>query len=455
MTPTPPSSTPAPQPQQPHPPTPLTLLTGFLGSGKTTTLLSLLPQLPPHYTLALLKNEFGDLALDTQLASNAAIAGVQELTGGCICCNLVGGLGDALGVLREGSVGVDDGGGKGKGEEKRTGRRRRRPDRIVIETSGSAFPATLVLELNRLIRLSTQNPANNGVPAYTLDGVLSIIDVENWAGYADTSVTASMQARFTDLVVLNKWENAGESRVEWVRDRLGDLSAGGGVPTPVVWSQRGRVDLGVVFGIDGGLAGRLGVEDKELTHEHGHGHKHGHKHNDATKESAGAESHQNEVEVLSATLTLTHDPTQGASTKPHAVSLTKLNTLLTSAPKDEIYRIKAIIHLSPASIPKNSDDTSAVGAPSSTASSNGTGENVLAKYILNWAFGRWTWTYMGPGGDGEKADGGGGDVLRMTIITARYESAKWKRRIEGEGLLALEGDDGGGSGGLLRIEKIG
>ena len=69
---------------------PVTIVTGFLGSGKTTLILNLLPQLPKSYKIALLKNEFGDLAVDSQLASASAISGVQELLNGCICCNLVG-----------------------------------------------------------------------------------------------------------------------------------------------------------------------------------------------------------------------------------------------------------------------------------------------------------------------------------------------------------------------------
>jgi G3E family GTPase len=80
-------------------PIPITILTGFLGSGKTTLLLNLLPQLRsqnPTYKLALLKNEFGDLAIDSQLASASSIGGVRELLNGCICCNLVGQLDEAL-----------------------------------------------------------------------------------------------------------------------------------------------------------------------------------------------------------------------------------------------------------------------------------------------------------------------------------------------------------------------
>ena len=144
-------------------PIPITIITGFLGSGKTTLILNLLPQLHPTYRLALLKNEFGDLAVDSQLASSRAISGVQELLNGCICCNLVGQLKDALEALRT----------------------EVNPDRIVVETSGSAFPATLAMEVNRLAK-DTGN--------YVLDGVLSVVDVENWKGYEDTSYTAKVQA---------------------------------------------------------------------------------------------------------------------------------------------------------------------------------------------------------------------------------------------------------------------
>ena len=127
----------------------ITIVTGFLGSGKTTLILNLIPQLPKDYRLALLKNEFGDVAIDSQLASSSSISGVKELLNGCICCNLVGQLGDALETLRK-DVG---------------------PDRIIIETSGSAFPASLAIEVNRLGR-------ETGF--FSLDGVIVVIDVENW-----------------------------------------------------------------------------------------------------------------------------------------------------------------------------------------------------------------------------------------------------------------------------------
>lgn len=66
---------------------PLTVITGFAGSGKTTLILNLLPQLRaenPGYKLALIKNEIGDLNVDTQLAAAAEMAGGKELLGDCI-----------------------------------------------------------------------------------------------------------------------------------------------------------------------------------------------------------------------------------------------------------------------------------------------------------------------------------------------------------------------------------
>lgn len=360
-------------------PIPITIVTGFLGSGKTTLILNLIPQLRaqnPSYKLALLKNEFGDLAVDSQLASSSAISGVQELLNGCICCNLVGQLGPALAELEKTVA----------------------PDRIIIETSGSAFPATLALEVNRIARDTGK---------YVLDGVISVIDVENWKGYEDTSYTAKIQARYTDLIVFNKWETAGEDRYDYCLDRVGDLD----VDVARVKSDKGLVDIGVVFGVDGGLARELTEVEVNGEHNHdNHANGDGHKHN---------HSHQSEVEVLSVEL----KGDNGA-----AVSTEKLLTFLKSAPKDEAYRIKSVLTLS--STPKNSDPD----VPQPEAHPRG-------RYILNWAFGRWTFTPLAE--SAEEHSSSNGVVLRLTMILARYESNKWKKRIEAGGLIELDGGDKG------------
>ncbi|CZS89757.1 related to putative GTPases (G3E family) [Rhynchosporium agropyri] len=360
-------------------PIPITIITGFLGSGKTTLLLNLLPQLRarnPSYKLALLKNEFGDLAIDSQLATSSSISGVRELLNGCICCNLVGQLDVALQELSE----------------------KIQPDRIVVETSGSAFPATLAMEVNRLAR-ETKG-------AYVLDGVVTVIDVENWKGYEDTSYTAKIQARYTDLVVFNKWETVDERRMDECLDRLGDLE----VQIAWVKSDKGKVPMDVVFGIDGGLARTLG-ENESNGHDHDHGHSH-------------EKGHQSEVEVLSITY---------AAEAGSLINSSKLEKLLKTAPKDEVYRIKAVLA---ASSPIQPSEINAI-----ESSPDGPG-----KYILNWAFGRWTCTPM----QSDEHASSDGVVLRMTMILARYESKKWTKRIETAGFVELEGD----KMGTLKVEKI-
>lgn len=350
---------------------PITIITGFLGSGKTTLILNLIPQLPKDYKLALLKNEFGDLAIDSELATSAAISGVQELLNGCICCNLVGQLGDALETLR----------------------RDVQPDRIIIETSGSALPTTLVLEINRLIRESGW---------YVLDGVISVVDVQNWEGYEDTSYTARLQARYTDLIVFNKWELVDERRFDVCLDRVGDLD----VQTPTVRSDRGRVPMDILLGIDGPLARALDGKVGDSDDEYGHGH------------------HSSEVEVLSCSL-ISSDGTRGS------VEVGSLMNFLEQAPREEVYRIKAKI--SADSRPRSSDDIPDLEPVHDTT-----------MYILNWAFGRWTFTVAKEPGENDCS------ALRMTIITARYESDKWKKRLENGRYLELVNE----KSGTLKIEKI-
>jgi G3E family GTPase len=366
-------------------PIPITIITGFLGSGKTTLLLNLLPQLlaqNPSYKLALLKNEFGDVAIDTQLASSASISGVRELLNGCICCNMVGQLDVALQEL---AAQVS-------------------PHRIVIETSGSAFPATLAMEVNRLAR------ETGG--AFVLDGVVTVLDVENWKGYEDTSYTAKIQARYTDLVVFNKWELAGERLFDTCLDRLGDLE----VQIAWVKSDRGKVPVDLVFGVDGGLARSLGAGAESMQNgQNGHAHGHSHSHE---------KGHQSEVEVLSVTLEAEGDA---------VVDTEKLEALLRSAPKDEVYRIKAVLAA-----------TSPIPSSEETFSEKSDTE----RYILNWAFGRWTSTPLKS--STEEHDSSSGIVLRMTLILARYESTKWKKRLEGSTFIGLAG----GGQATLTVKKI-
>ena len=322
------------------------------------------------------------------------MAGVQELLNGCICCNLVGQLGDALEHLRS----------------------TYNPTRIVIETSGSAFPATLAMEVNRLSTLSASGTAGSA-PKYFLDGTTLVVDCENFKGYEDTSYTAKLQAAYTDLVVLNKWEDVAERRVEDVVDSIRGVCE----DVPVVRSRRGWVDREVLLGVDRGQRGLLdprehiGGEGCSAVCTQVGGHKHEHKH---------GEKHMDEVDVLSVRLLRA----QGDG----YLDYTALEKLLTTAPKDEVYRIKALIKLSRAP-PKPPVAGPQVGVVVVDENQEG------GWFILNWAFRRWTVTRV-------EHEDDGGDVCDLTVVLAQGEGRRWKKKIEGGGFVVREGD---GSGGLV------
>lgn len=84
------------------------------------------------------------------------------------------------------------------------------PDRIIIECSGSAFPATLAFQLRELERETSGD--------FKLDAIITVIDAENFMGYEDTSPTARMQASYTDLLVIvspleQRFTKATQSRI--------------------------------------------------------------------------------------------------------------------------------------------------------------------------------------------------------------------------------------------------
>lgn len=165
--------------------------------------------------------------------------------------------------------------------------------------------------------------------------------------------------------------------------------------------------MGVIFGIDGGLAQSLDGAPNGHAHDHDHDHDH-------------EKGHQSEVEVLSIEL---------SGPKGSSIDAEKLEKLLQTAPKDEIYRIKAV--LSTSSTVKGSDADIPTASPAQPQH----------RYILNWAFGRWTFTPVPD--EVAEHESSHQKILRMTLILARYESTKWKKKLESGGLLELDGENKG------------
>ncbi|KAK7033010.1 COBW domain-containing protein C15D4.05 [Favolaschia claudopus] len=199
---------------------PITVFTGFLGAGKTSIILSLLPQLPQDYKVVLLKNEFGDIEVDSKLAQQSSLTAVSEILNGCMCCVLVGQMQTALLEIRDNF----------------------RPDRIIIECSGSAFPATLAFQIRELERQTGGD--------FKLDAIVTVIDAENFVGYEDTSPTAKMQASYTDIILINKWELVDDRKLDEVLDHLHTLND---LTPKLRCAGRNGVDPNLIFGLESKL----------------------------------------------------------------------------------------------------------------------------------------------------------------------------------------------------------
>ena len=107
--------------------TPVNLITGFLGTGKTTTILNLLEHRPAGEVWGVIVNEFGEIGIDGAVLSDRDGAEVREIAGGCLCCV----TGPQLPVTIARLI------------------REKRPARLLIEASGLAHASNLVDELRR------------------------------------------------------------------------------------------------------------------------------------------------------------------------------------------------------------------------------------------------------------------------------------------------------------------
>jgi len=357
-------------------PIPITVFTGFLGAGKTSIILSLLPKLPKDYKVVLLKNEFGDIEVDSKLAQQSSLAGVSEILNGCMCCVLVGQMQTALLEIRDTF----------------------RPDRIIIECSGSAFPATLAFQIRELERQTEGD--------LKLDAIVTVVDAENFAGYEDTSPTAKMQASYTDMILINKWEHVSERALDLVLDHLHTLND----LTPKMKCQgRNGIHPDVIFGLE-----------TKLFLDNGYGNL-----NDADRTAMTSHSDE-EVE----TVTIyrgsagedrqklhkhAHDGSQcdcaqrvpgNAETDWHGVAADLgtvidkevLERALTELSRELIWRVKGFVCLR--------DDNSNGG---------------VQVNILNWAFGRYDLTPF-------KSELAGSEVVRLTAMGERGEVRRGIRR---------------------------
>jgi G3E family GTPase len=160
----------------PAEPIPLTVLTGFLGAGKTSLLNRLIVD-PALAETAVIVNEFGEIGLDHLLVRPIS-DGVVLLQSGCLCCTLRGDLVAALEqLLRD----LDNG--------------RAAFRRVILETTGLADPAPV---------LHTAMAHPYLLVRYRLDGVVTVVDAVNGAATLDHHLESVKQVAVADRIVLSK-----------------------------------------------------------------------------------------------------------------------------------------------------------------------------------------------------------------------------------------------------------
>ncbi|MBR1177171.1 GTP-binding protein [Bradyrhizobium sp. KB893862 SZCCT0404] len=176
---------------------PVTVLTGFLGSGKTTTLSRLLKALEFAGTVAII-NEFGEIGLDHLLIETTEER-FALLDNGCICCTVRNDLVDTLlGLVARSEAGL-------------------LPDfrRVVIETTGLADPAPILHSLLAEPRLAQ---------AYRIDGVLATVDAVNGLATLNAHREAVKQVAVADRLLITKTDLIEETALAPLLARLTALN---------------------------------------------------------------------------------------------------------------------------------------------------------------------------------------------------------------------------------------
>ncbi|MCR9115047.1 MAG: cobalamin biosynthesis protein CobW [Rhodobacteraceae bacterium] len=260
---------------------PATVVTGFLGAGKTTLIRHMLENANGK-RIALIINEFGDLGVDGGILKGCGIEGcaeddVMELSNGCICCTVAEDFVPTMQKLLD---------------------RDEAPDHIVIETSGLALPQPLVRAFN-WPEISTR---------VTVDGVVTVVDGkavsegrfahdvaavdaqraqdENLDHETPLSELFADQVACADMIVVNKSDLLGQAEADTLVGKLRGDSRNG---VQVVKATMGALPLDVLLGQG------IGAEaDMQARHEIHHHHHHDEDHDDHAHEHDHDDHHHHD-----------------------------------------------------------------------------------------------------------------------------------------------------------------
>lgn len=188
--------------------TPLTIITGSLGSGKTTLLKHILDSFPKK--IAILMNEFGEIAIDSKIIKGKNVE-MAELAGGCVCCSLIGEFEEAVEEI------ID----------------RVDPDFLVLETTGLAEPDSLIVDVQE------------SLPRVRLDGVITVVDLDMMVRFPKLGKTTKMQIEDADLLLLNKIDLVSEQELSIVISKLLEINP----KASIIKTHLSQADCNLLFGL--------------------------------------------------------------------------------------------------------------------------------------------------------------------------------------------------------------
>lgn len=216
---------------------PATVVTGFLGAGKTTLINRILHD-EHGKAIAVIVNEFGEISIDGQLIVRDEQAELVEFNNGCLCCTVRGDLIETLERLQA---------------------RHEKLDGILIETTGLADPAPVA---------STFFVADEVKKKIALDAFVTLVDAVNIETNLQQSTEAVEQVAFSDIILINKTDLVSAEQVKAVEAlvrRLNPLAR-------IHHTANAEIDIGEVIGVGAfDLVQKLDVDPGFLDdHEHEH-----------------------------------------------------------------------------------------------------------------------------------------------------------------------------------------
>jgi G3E family GTPase len=307
---------------------PVSILTGFLGAGKSSLLNRILKD-PGTSDTAVIINEFGEVGIDNFLVEASGDT-LMELSNGCLCCTVRGELIDTLAEMMDGM---------------QTGRTK--PiRRVVIETTGLADPAPVM-----------QSVMGNPVIAqnFELDGVITVVDAVNGMSTLARHIEAVKQVAVADRLVISKQSMATPDELAALKARLKELNP----RAPLIdgdSDMAGTAQILVnglydpaskIADVARWLRDESAAEDHDHAHhhdDHNHDHDHAHNHHDGHHHDHSYHGHHhhdvNRHGDSIRSFSIVHD-------KPiDPMALSMFVDLLRSAHGEKLLRMKAIVALS-------------------------------------------------------------------------------------------------------------